>query len=208
MIIIGLTGLIASGKTTVSEMFTAKSIPVHNADKVVHRLLGPHGDAIEKIITAFGAEMGDFETGIDRGKLGAHVFADKKSRSILESILHPMVSDDRDDFLQMHRQASTPFVVLDIPLLFETGGDKLCDYVIVTNAHADTIADRALSRPGMTRSKLVGILQNQMPATDKIARADLVLDTDMSIAQTQAQLESWLESLALARAEQNKPRSV
>ena len=197
MIIIGLTGMIASGKTTVSDMFTARSIPVHNADKVVHRLLGPHGAAIAKIKAAFGAEMGDAEIGVDRGKLGALVFADAAARTTLESILHPMVSDDRDRFLQVHRQAGTRFVILDIPLLFETGGDEICDYVIVTNAHADTIRQRALSRAGMSADKLDGILQNQMPADEKIKRADVVLDTDIPIDQTRAQLESWLNSLGL-----------
>ena len=197
MIIIGLTGMIASGKTTVSDMFTARSIPVHNADKVVHRLLGPHGAAIAKIKAAFGAEIGDVEIGVDRGKLGALVFANDTARTTLELILHPMVSDDRDRFLQKHRQAGSRFVVLDIPLLFETGGDEICDYVIVTNAHADTIRQRALSRAGMSADKLDGILQNQMPADEKIKRADVVLDTDIPIDQTRAQLESWLNSLGL-----------
>lgn len=195
MIIIGLTGMIASGKTTVSDMFTARSIPVHNADKVVHRLLGPHGAAIAKIKAAFGAEIGDVEIGVDRGKLGALVFANDTARTTLELILHPMVSDDRDRFLQKHRQAGSRFVVLDIPLLFETGGDEICDYVIVTNAHADTIRQRALSRAGMSADKLDGILQNQMPADEKIKRADVVLETDIPIDQTRAQLESWLNGL-------------
>ena len=205
MIIIGLTGMIASGKTTVSDMFTARSIPVHNADKVVHRLLGPHGAAIAKIKATFGAEIGDVEIGVDRGKLGALVFADDAARTTLESILHPMVSDDRDRFLQVHRQAGTRFVVLDIPLLFETGGDEICDYVIVTNAHADTIRQRALSRAGMSADKLDGILQNQMPADEKIKRADVVLDTDIPIDQTRAQLESWLNSLGLNGLGQDSP---
>lgn len=205
MIIIGLTGMIASGKTTVSDMFTARSIPVHNADKVVHRLLGPHGAAIAKIKAAFGAEIGDVEIGVDRGKLGALVFANDTARTTLESILHPMVSDDRDRFLQKHRQAGTRFVVLDIPLLFETGGDEICDYVIVTNAHADTIRQRALSRAGMSADKLDGILQNQMPADEKIKRADVVLDTDIPIDQTRAQLESWLNSLVLNGLGQDSP---
>ena len=205
MIIIGLTGMIASGKTTVSDMFTARSIPVHNAAKVVHHLLGPHGVAIAKIKAAFGAEIGDVEIGVDRGKLGALVFANDTARTTLESILHPMVSDERDRFLQKHRQASTRFVVLDIPLLFETGGDEICDYVIVTNAHADTIRQRALSRAGMSADKLDVILQNQMPADEKIKRADVVLDTDIPIDQTRAQLESWLNSLELNDLGQDSP---
>ena len=205
MIIIGLTGMIASGKTTVSDMFTARSIPVHNADKVVHHLLGPHGAAIAKIKAAFGAEIGDVEIGVDRGKLGALVFANDTARTTLESILHPMVSDDRDRFLKKHRQAGTRFVVLDIPLLFETGGDEICDYVIVTNAHADTIRQRALSRAGMSADKLDGILQNQMHADEKIKRADVVLDTDIPIDQTRAQLESWLNSLELNDLGQDSP---
>ena len=205
MIIIGLTGMIASGKTTVSDMFTARSIPVHNADKVVHHLLGPHGAAIAKIKAAFGVEIGDVEIGVDRGKLGGLVFANDTARTTLESILHPMVSDDRDRFLQKHRQAGSRFVVLDIPLLFETGGDEICDYVIVTNAHADTIRQRALSRAGMSADKLDGILQNQMPADEKIKRADVVLDTDIPIDQTRAQLESWLNSLELNDLGQDSP---
>ena len=197
MIIIGLTGMIASGKTTVSDMFTARSIPVHNADQVVHRLLGIEGAAVAKILDVFGNNIGDHETGIDRGKLGALVFADDKARAQLEAIVHPMVSDDRDRFLQTHRQAGASCVVLDIPLLFETGGDEICDYVIVTNAPADVITQRALSRAGMTAEKLAGILQNQMPAADKIARADIVLDTDLPIADTKSQLDVWLKSLGL-----------
>ena len=186
-------------------MFTARSIPVHNADKVVHHLLGPHGAAIAKIKAAFGAEIGDVEIGVDRGKLGALVFANDTARTTLELILHPMVSDDRDRFLQKHRQAGSRFVVLDIPLLFETGGDEICDYVIVTNAHADTIRQRALSRAGMSADKLDGILQNQMPADEKIKRADVVLDTDIPIDQTRAQLESWLNSLELNDLGQDSP---
>ena len=205
MIIIGLTGMIASGKTTVSDMFTARSIPVHNADKVVHHLLGPHGAAIAKIKAAFGAEIGDVEICVDRGKLGALVFANDTTRTTLELILHPMVSDDRDRFLQKHRQAGSRFVVLDIPLLFETGGDEICDYVIVTNARADTIRHRALSRAGMSADKLDGILQNQMPADEKIKRADVVLDTDIPIDQTRAQLERWLNSLGLNGLGQDSP---
>ena len=201
MIIIGLTGMIASGKTTVSDMFTAKSIPVHNADKIVHRLLGPKGAAVAAIKAAFGADIGadigNSDSGIDRGKLGALVFADPAARTILEAILHPMVSDDRDQFLAQHKQAQTPYVVLDIPLLFETGGDALCDYVIVTNAPADVIRQRALARDGMTSEKLDGILQNQMPAAEKIKRADMVLDTDIDVAETKTQLETWLDSLGL-----------
>lgn len=197
MIIIGLTGMIASGKTTVSDMFTARSIPVHNADQVVHRLLGKEGAAVAKILDVFGNDIGDRETGIDRGKLGALVFADDKARKKLEVIVHPMVSDDRDRFLQTHRQAGASCVVLDIPLLFETGGDEICDYVIVTNAPADVITQRALSRAGMTAEKLAGILQNQMPAADKIAHADIVLDTDLPIADTKSQLDAWLKSLGL-----------
>ena len=197
MIIIGLTGMIASGKTTVSDMFTARSIPVHNADQVVHRLLGIEGAAVAKILDVFGNNIGDHETGIDRGKLGALVFADDKARAQLEAIVHPMVSDDRDCFLQTHRQAGASCVVLDIPLLFETSGDEICDYVIVTNAPADVITQRALSRAGMTAEKLAGILQNQMPVADKIARADIVLDTDLPIADTKSQLDVWLKSLGL-----------
>jgi dephospho-CoA kinase len=108
-----------------------------------------------------------------------------------------MVSDNRDRFLQTYRQAGAGCVVLDIPLLFETGGDEICDYVIVTNAPADVIKQRALSRAGMTAEKLAGILQNQMPAADKIACADIVLDTDLPIADTKSQLDAWLKSLGL-----------
>lgn len=195
MIIIGLTGTIASGKTTISEMFTAKAIPVHNADAVVHKLLGPQGEAVDKICAAFGTAFGRFDEGVDRHLLGTHVFADGSARKTLEAILHPMVSTERNDFLQKHQKAKSPLVILDVPLLFETDGDKICDYVIVTNARAETIRQRALIRDGMNEEKLAAILQSQMPPKDRISRADFVLDTDQPLEQTRAELDNWLASL-------------
>ena len=135
--------------------------------------------------------------GIDRKKLGNHVFEHPQDRQILESILHPMVRQHRDQFLADHRRFGSKIVVLDVPLLFETGGDALCDYVVGVDAGEDTIWRRALARPGMTENKLTGILKTQMPASEKCQRADFVLDTDHSPEVTQQHLFSWLDDVPL-----------
>ena len=198
MIVIGLTGNIASGKSTVAGWMSEKGIAVHDADLVVHSLLEANGQAVPDIKAKFGPDMVAPDGSIDRKKLGSHVFATPADRKTLESILHPLVMQHRDQFLQDQRALGRQIVVLDVPLLFETGGDTLCDYVIVVYAAEDTIRQRALSRPGMTEEKLAGILATQMPANEKCQRADFVLNTDLDPDSTRQHLFAWLDSLTSA----------
>ena len=197
MIIIGLTGSVASGKSTVAGWIAERGIAVHDADSAVHSLLAADGAAVPDIIARFGQSVLADDGGVDRKKLGNHVFEHPQDRKILESILHPMVRQHRDQFLADHRLSGSEIVVLDVPLLFETGGDALCDYVIVVHAGEDAIWRRALARPGMTENKLAGILKTQMPASEKCQRADFVLDTDLSPEVTRQYLFSWLDDLPL-----------
>ena len=198
MIVIGLTGSVASGKSTVAGWMSEKGIAVHDADLAVHSLLAANGQAVPDIKAKFGPDMVSPDGSIDRKKLGSHVFATPADRTILESILHPLVRQQRDQFLQDQRALGRQIVVLDVPLLFETGGDTSCDYVIVVYAAGDTIRQRALSRPGMTEEKLAGILTTQMPASEKCQRADFVLNTDLDPNSTRQHLFAWLDSLVSA----------
>jgi dephospho-CoA kinase len=207
MIIIGLTGSVASGKSTVAGWIAERGIAVHDADSAVHSLLAADGAAVPDIIARFGTSVLAHDGGIDRKKLGNHVFEHPQDRKILESILHPMVRQHRDQFLVDHRRIGSKIVVLDVPLLFETGGDALCDYVIVVHAGEDTIRRRALARPGMTENKLAGILKTQMPASEKCQRADFVLDTDLLPGVTQQHLYSWLDDMPLVTDDSNPDMS-
>ena len=198
MIVIGLTGSVASGKSTVAGWMSEKGIAVHDADLAVHSLLAANGQAVPDIKAKFGPDMVAPDGSIDRKKLGSHVFATPADRKILESILHPLVRQHRDQFLQDQRALGRQIVVLDVPLLFETGGHASCDYVIVVYADEDTIRQRALSRPGMTEEKLAGILATQMPASEKRQRADLVLNTDLDPDSTRQHLFAWLDLLTSA----------
>jgi dephospho-CoA kinase len=197
MIIIGLTGSVASGKSTVAGWIAERGIAVHDADAAVHSLLAAGGVAVPDIIARFGTSVLADDGGIERKKLGKYVFEHPQDRKILESILHPMVRQHRDQFLADHQRSGRKIVVLDVPLLFETGGDALCDYVVVVHAGEDTIWRRALARPGMTKNKLAGILKIQMPASEKCQRGDFVLDTDLSPEVTQQHLFSWLDEILL-----------
>jgi len=198
MIVIGLTGSVASGKSTVAGWMSEKGIAVHDADLAVHSLLAANGQAVPYIKAKFGPDMVAPDGSIDRKKLGSHVFATPADRKILESILHPLVRQHRDQFLQDQRALGRQIVVLDVPLLFETGGDTSCDYVIVVYAAEDTIRQRALSRPGMTEEKLAGILATQMPASEKCQRADFVLNTDLDSDSTRQHLFARLDLLTSA----------
>ena len=198
MIVIRLTGSVASGKSTVAGWMSEKGIAVHDADLAVHSLLAANGQAVPDIKAKFGPDMVAPDGSIDRKKLGGHVFATPADLKILESILHPLVRQHRDQFVQDQRVLGRQIVLLDVPLLFETGGDNSCDYVIVVYAAEDTIRQRALSRPGMTEEKLAGILATQMPAGEKCQRADLVLCTDLDPDSTRQHLFAWLDSLTSA----------
>ena len=200
MKIIGLTGSIAAGKSTVAGWIRDLGIAIHDADAAVHELLSSHGAAVEAILVEFepylaGYDIGNLETGINRQELGNYIFARPQARQQLESILHPLVRQRRDAFLDKHRSIAAPAVVLDVPLLLETGGDAICDYIIVVHASAETTAKRALARNGMTPAKLAGILASQMPVDAKKKRADLCLDSDLQPDSTRQDLIKWLATI-------------
>lgn len=180
MIILGLTGSIGMGKSTVSRMFAAEGVPVFDADAAVHRLQGPEGALVGEIEAAFpGTTDG---AGVKRGTLAERVLAAPEALQRLEAIVHPAVAREREKFLADH--ADAPLVVLDIPLLFEKGGDKHVDRIAVVSADPDVQRARTLTRPGMTPEKYLRILSHQMPDSAKRARADFVIPTDVSMEQT------------------------
>lgn len=180
--IIGLTGSIGMGKSTVAEMFTRHGVPVFDADDEVRKMQGPSGELLEQIEAAFPGSTGP--EGVKRDALGAQVFGDKQALTRLEAIVHPAVAAKRAEFMIEHGGA--PMVVFDIPLLFERGGQENVDTVVVVSAPAEVQRQRVLGRPGMTPEKFAHILSLQTPDAEKRARADHVIDTGMSLAETEA----------------------
>lgn len=175
MLILGLTGSVGMGKSTVGGMFKRLGIPVFDADGAVHRLfeLPCVRDAILKTFPA-----ARYRDGIDRDRLGATVFADPAELSKLEKLLHPHVLRLQERFLRSYRRRNRSLVVLDIPLLFETGADLSCDLVAVVSAGPRIQRERVLSRRGMTETKFRDILARQMADAEKCSRADIVIRTD------------------------------
>ena len=195
-LIIGLTGSIGMGKSTVAAMFEALGVPVFDADAEVHRLQGPGGALLPVIEAAFPGTTGP--KGVDRGKLGAQVFGDDAALARLEGIVHPAVAAARQAFLIEH--TGQPQVVFDIPLLFEKGGAGQVDRVVVVSAPAEVQRARVLARPGMTPEKFAQILARQVPDAEKRARADHVIDTGTTLAATRAAVSELVAELLKLRA--------
>ena len=189
--VVGLTGSIGMGKSTVAQMFREAGVPVFDADAEVHKLQGPHGPLLPAIEAAFPGTTGP--TGLDRPALGALVFANPKALARLEAIVHPAVAKVRELFLLEH--AGEPIVVFDIPLLFEKGGVDLVQAVAVVSAPADVQRARVLARPGMTPEKFAHVLALQVPDIEKRARADYVIDTGTTLGVTRAAVADVIESL-------------
>ena len=189
---IALTGSIGMGKSTVAQMFVDAGVPLFDADAEVRRLQSG-GPLVEKI----GARWPDaiVNGAVDRDRLGARVLADRDELAALEVMVHPAVQDARTDFLLAHRGAAA--LLFDIPLLFETGGDKAFDKVIVVSAPATVQRERVLGRPGMTIAKYDGIMARQMDDAEKRRRADFVIDTGRSLAETRAEVNAILACLGL-----------
>ena len=198
MHIIGLTGSIASGKSTASEMLMQMGYWLHDADKTVHQLMGPDGAALTDIATEFQLDI-DPAIGVNRAELGRMVFQAPEKRAALEAILHPMVSANRHRFLQQARMYGARTVILDVPLLFETGTDRLCDYIITLWAPDFLQIRRALSRPAMTTDKLTAILAAQWSQTEKSRLSDLALPSGLGKAETRKRLLRFLKRNALGR---------
>ena len=176
--VLGVTGSIAMGKSTASDVFRAFGLPVFDADAAVHRLFAPRGAASVPVLDAF-AGCGDGLGGVDRQALGRRVFGDPRALIRLEAIVHPLVRAEQKRFLARQAAARRPLAVLDIPLLYETGGDRLVDAVAVVSAPAFLQAQRVLRRPGMTRQRLDAVLARQIPDRIKRRRADFVIETGL-----------------------------
>lgn len=176
-IVLGLTGSLAMGKTTLAGQFRKSGVPVCDSDALVHRLLAHGGGAVDKVAALFpGTRAGN---AIDRVALGREVFADPAKLRALESILHPMVRAGQDRFIRHARRHGERVVVLDIPLLFETGGETRCDYTILATAPSFLQRQRALARPRMTIERFQDILARQMPDVQKRRRADWIVFTGL-----------------------------
>lgn len=180
MIVLGLTGSIGMGKSTVARMFADAGIPIFDADAAVHHLQGPEGRLVAEIESHFPGTTG--AAGVDRTNLAERVLGDAQALQRLESLVHPAVAEERRAFLQKH--ASAPLVLLDIPLLFEKGGAGQVDKIAVVSAPANVQRARVLARPGMTAEKFARILALQMPDAEKRARADFVIPTGGSLDET------------------------
>lgn len=194
MIIIGLTGSIGMGKSTVAGMFRKLGVPVFDADAAVRRLQGPEGRALAAIEAAFPGTT--HAGGLHRDKLGQHVFGNAAALKKLESILHPLVADAQSAFLGAHRRKRA--VVLDVPLLFEKGGWQRCDLSVVVSAPYRVQRARVLARPGMTVQKFAGILKSQMDDREKRALADVVIETGRGRHHTWAAVQRLVHSLPSA----------
>ena len=182
MVILGLTGSIGMGKSTAARMFRLLGIPVHDADAAVHRLLGRGGAAVAAVEAAFPGVARDGV--VDRQRLAERVFDDPAALARLEAILHPKVRRAALDFLKRQARARSAVVVLDIPLLFETGGQELCDAVVVVSAPPAVQASRVLARKGMTPERYKVILAKQVTDREKCRRADFVVPTGGSKRET------------------------
>ena len=177
MIILGLTGSIGMGKSTAAAALRQMGIPVHDADRSVHRLMADGGAAVGAIEAAFPKAING--GAVDRTVLGRTVFEDKAALRRLEDILHPMVREQERIFLRTCRTRGRQIVVLDIPLLFETGGEKRCDAVVVVTAPQFLQDQRVLRRPGMSPKRLAEVRARQMPDVEKRRRADFVVETGL-----------------------------
>jgi dephospho-CoA kinase len=192
MFVLGLTGSLGMGKSTTARFFAEEGVPVHDADAVVHRLY--EGEAAAAIEVAF---PGTTTAGkVDREKLAARVLGDVGALTRLEAIVHPLVQEAERRLLAEAQARGEKVAVLDIPLLFETGGEERVDAVVVVSAPADVQRARTLERPGMTVDKLDAILARQMPDHEKRRRADFVVDTSHGFEAARAKVRAILDAVA------------
>jgi dephospho-CoA kinase len=197
MFILGLTGSIGMGKSATAQMFADEGVPVQDADAAVHALY--EGKATPLIEAAFPGTTANGK--VDRVKLATMVIGKPDAMATLEKIVHPLVAHERDSFLANAEKAGADVVVLDIPLLYETGADINCDAVVVVSAPADVQRERVLIRPGMTEERLTAILAKQMPDEVKRTRADFIVDTSRGFDAAREQVR---EILAKARKMQTE----
>jgi dephospho-CoA kinase len=192
MFVLGLTGSLGMGKSATAKMFAEEGVPVHDADAAVHNL---YESAAAPLIEA--AFPGTTAAGkVDRDKLAQKVIGDSAALERLEAIVHPLVRRAEQAFLDEAARKGARVAVLDIPLLFETGGNGRCDAVVVVSAPPEIQRARVFERPGMTEQKFAAILAKQMPDADKRARADFVVDTSRGFAAARTQVRDILARIA------------
>lgn len=191
MFVLGLTGSIGMGKSTTAKMFAEEGVPVHDADAVVHRLY--EGEAVAPIESAFPGTTAGGK--VNREKLGQRVLGDELAMKRLEHIVHPLVRQAEERFLNEAQEKGAKVALLDIPLLYETAGDKRCDAVVVVSASADIQRVRAFQRPGMSEDKFAAILAKQTPDTEKRRRADFVVDTSKGLEPARVQVRDILQAI-------------
>jgi dephospho-CoA kinase len=191
MIVLGLTGSIGMGKSATAKMFAEVGVPVHDSDETVHRLYA--GKAAPLVEAAF---PGTTQAGVvDRVKLAAKVLGDPAALRKLEAVVHPLVRADADAFLARHRAAGAPIAMLDIPLLFETGGRDRVDKVVVVTASPEIQRARVLARPGMSEEKFLSILAKQVPDAEKRRQADFVIDTGLGFEAARKAVDAVIGEL-------------
>ena len=193
--ILCLTGSVGMGKSTAAKFFAEAGVPVHDSDAVVHALY--EGAAVPLIEEAFPGSTAGGK--VDRTRLAAMVLDDKAALATLEAIVHPMVKTLREQFLAEAQARGEEVVVLDVPLLFETAAEGVCDAVAVVSAPAETQRRRVLTRPGMTEDKYAAILGKQTPDAEKRSRADFIVDTSKEFDHTRAQVRDILQAIATMR---------
>lgn len=192
MVVAGLTGSIGMGKSATVDMFRRLGVPVHDSDAAVHELYS--GDAVDPVGKAFPGVLRDGS--VDRSLLAQRVLNDPQAMKRLEAMIHPMVAAHRRSFVSQMRRSGSPLVVLDVPLLFETGADADVDVRIVVTAPVDVQKQRVLARPGMTPEKFAAILGRQMPDEEKRRRADIVIDTSRGFAAVERDVKDIVNRLS------------
>jgi len=192
MFVLGLTGSLGMGKSTTAQFFADAGVPVHDADAVVHQLY--EGQAVAAIEAAFPGTTVDGT--VDRAKLAARVLNDPAALKRLEEIVHPLVEEAEQRLLAEAEKRGKKVAVLDIPLLYETGGERRVDAVVVVSAPGEVQRTRLLQRPGMTIEKIESILAWQMPDAEKRARADFIVDTSRGFDAARAQVRAILDAVA------------
>ncbi len=193
MIVVGLTGSIGMGKSTTASLFAEAGAPIYDADAEVRRLYAVGGAAVAPVEAAFPGVTA--EGAVERGRLGDRVLGDPAALARLNAIVWPLMGQARATFFEAAEAAKAPVVVLDIPLLYETGGERGVDYVVVVSAPAEVQRARVLARPGMTQAKFDAILAAQTPDAEKRARADFVIDTSQGLEHARARVLTILEVL-------------
>jgi len=194
--IIGLTGSIGMGKSTVAQMFVDEGVPLFDADAAVHHLQGPGGALVDAIEALFPGSTTN--EGVDRQKLGAAVLGDPSALQQLERLIHPAVGEMRLAFIEKHRDR--PMILFDIPLLFEKSGDEGVDHIVVVSAGDQDQRARVLARPGMTEERFEQIKALQIPDAEKRKRADSVIDTSLPHAETRRQVQKLVQKLKASLA--------